>query len=199
MPDSVFCPACGAAYAGDARFCASCGRPRADLAIPEVPPPPPSAPGPTAWPPPPVGSQPPVPVNTAWPPPVGSQPLAGTQGTKSRPVAAFLALILGSLGIHKFYLGKVGLGVLYLLFFWTYIPGVVGWIEGILYLRMSDEAWARERNQPVVVADSTAIGCLWVLAIGPFILGILAIVAIVSLIFLGGQVSTILSRVGESV
>ena len=151
MPDSVFCPSCGAAYVGDARFCASCGRPRVDLAVPEGPPPPPSAPVNTAWPSPPVGSPPPVPVTTAWPPPpVGSPPLAGTQGMKSRPVAAFLALILGSLGIHKFYLGRVGLGVLYLLFFWTYIPGIVGWIEGILYLRMSDEQWARERNQPVV-------------------------------------------------
>ena len=195
MPDSVFCPACGAAYVGDARFCASCGRPRVDLAVPEAPQPPP-APVNAAWPPPPVGSQPPAPVNTAWPPqPVGSPPLAGTQGMKSRPVAAFLALILGSLGIHKFYLGRVGLGVLYLLFFWTYIPGIIGWIEGILYLRMSDEQWARERNQPVVAADSTAIGCLWVFALLP----LLAIVAIVALIFLGSQVSTILSRVGDSV
>jgi hypothetical protein len=36
------------------------------------------------------------------------------------------------------------MGVLYLLFCWTFIPAVVGFIEGILYLTMSDEAfWAK--------------------------------------------------------
>lgn len=41
--------------------------------------------------------------------------------------------------MHKFYLGQDGWGILYLLFFWTFIPSIVGFIEGILYLTMSDE------------------------------------------------------------
>lgn len=43
-----------------------------------------------------------------------------------------LALLVGSLGVHKFYAGKIGLGVLYLIFCWTLIPGFVAFIEGII-------------------------------------------------------------------
>ena len=46
---------------------------------------------------------------------------------------------LRSLGIHKFYLGKIGMGILYLLFCWTGIPAIVGLIEGIIYLCSNDE------------------------------------------------------------
>jgi TM2 domain-containing membrane protein YozV/ribosomal protein L40E len=56
----------------------------------------------------------------------------------SRIAAALFALLLGGLGVHKFYLGKVGQGLLYLLFFWTFIPAFIAFIEGILYLTMSD-------------------------------------------------------------
>lgn len=48
---------------------------------------------------------------------------------KSVGVAVLLALFLGGLGIHKFYLGKTSLGIIYLLFFWTLIPGIIALIE----------------------------------------------------------------------
>jgi len=48
---------------------------------------------------------------------------------KNPTTAVVLALFLGGLGIHKFYLGQTGLGILYLVFCWTYIPGIVGFIE----------------------------------------------------------------------
>jgi TM2 domain-containing membrane protein YozV len=35
----------------------------------------------------------------------------------------------------------VGQGILYLLFSWTFIPVVVGFIEGIIYLTMSDQGF----------------------------------------------------------
>jgi TM2 domain-containing membrane protein YozV/ribosomal protein L40E len=63
---------------------------------------------------------------------------------KSRLAAALFALLLGGLGIHKFYLGQVGRGVLYLCFFWTGIPFLIGIVEGILLLVMSDEEFARK-------------------------------------------------------
>ena len=75
------------------------------------------------------------------------QPLSSSTasgGSRSRVVAAVFALLLGWIGIHKFYLGRTGQGIVYLLFFWTWIPGIIGFIEGIIYLTMSDENFARK-------------------------------------------------------
>lgn len=67
------------------------------------------------------------------------QPTVPTYGGRSRLVGALLAIFLGGFGLHKFYTGKVAQGILYLLFFWTFIPAIVGFIEGIWYLTMRDE------------------------------------------------------------
>ncbi len=32
--------------------------------------------------------------------------------------------------------------MIYLLFFWTFIPAIIGFIEGLIYLFMSDEDFA---------------------------------------------------------
>lgn len=58
---------------------------------------------------------------------------------KDKLVAALLAIILGDLGIHKFYMGETVKGAIYLLFCWTAIPAIIGIIEGIDYLIISDE------------------------------------------------------------
>ncbi len=44
-------------------------------------------------------------------------------------VGILLALFLGSFGVHHFYLRRTGLGILYLCFCWTSIPGFLGIIE----------------------------------------------------------------------
>jgi TM2 domain-containing membrane protein YozV/ribosomal protein L37AE/L43A len=59
--------------------------------------------------------------------------------TKSKVAAFLFAWFLGGIGGHKFYLGRVGQGVLYLLFFWTFIPAILSFIEGIIYITMDDE------------------------------------------------------------
>lgn len=71
---------------------------------------------------------------------VRNRPAPGTagDGSKDRVTAGVLAILLGWVGAHKFYLGETGLGVIYLCFFWTGIPGLVGLIEGILYLTKTD-------------------------------------------------------------
>ena len=46
-----------------------------------------------------------------------------------------LAVLLGSFGAHHFYLRRNGLGVLYLVFFWTGIPGILGIIEAFFMPR----------------------------------------------------------------
>jgi TM2 domain-containing membrane protein YozV len=44
-------------------------------------------------------------------------------------VGVLLALFLGSFGLHHFYLRQTGLGILYCCFFWTGIPGIIGFFE----------------------------------------------------------------------
>ena len=58
---------------------------------------------------------------------------------KSKVTAGVLGIVLGGLGAHKFYLGKIGQGLLYAAVCWTGVPSVVGLIEGITYLVGSDE------------------------------------------------------------
>lgn len=58
---------------------------------------------------------------------------------KSKIVAGILALLLGGIGVHKFYLGQTGKGVLYILFCWTCIPALIAFIEGIMILCSNDE------------------------------------------------------------
>lgn len=65
-------------------------------------------------------------INPAWP-------------LRSKVLAGLLAIFFGGLGIHKFYLEKIGLGIVYLLFFWTCIPSFTGFVESIIYLTSSDE------------------------------------------------------------
>jgi len=66
---------------------------------------------------------------------------SGSSGHKDKTVAALLALFLGGIGIHKFYLGRGTQGVLYILFFWTFIPAIIAFFEGIIYLTKSEEAF----------------------------------------------------------
>ncbi len=63
---------------------------------------------------------------------------------KSKVLAGVLAIILGCFGVHKFYLGNIVLGIVYLLFFWTGLPSLIGLIEGIIYLTKTDEEFAEK-------------------------------------------------------
>lgn len=65
-------------------------------------------------------------INPSWP-------------IKSKVAAGVLGIFLGGIGVHKFYLGKIGMGILYLCFCWTGIPACIGFIEGIIYLCSNDE------------------------------------------------------------
>lgn len=59
-------------------------------------------------------------------------------------VAGILGILLGCWGIHKFYLGYTTAGIIMLvLFFVCGISGLIGLIEGILYLTKSDEEFYR--------------------------------------------------------
>jgi TM2 domain-containing membrane protein YozV len=66
---------------------------------------------------------------------------------RNRTVAALLAFFAGGFGIHKFYLGQNGWGILYLLFCWTFIPGIIAFFEFIGLLVMSDQAFDAQYNR----------------------------------------------------
>ena len=70
-----------------------------------------------------------------------TQQVAG-QG-KNKIVAGILALFLGGLGIHRFYLGQWW-GVFYLLFVWTLIPLIVAFVEAIVFFCANDSKWEQK-------------------------------------------------------
>ena len=65
-------------------------------------------------------------------------------GSKNKVAAFALAWILGGFGGHKFYLDRIGQGILYLVFCWTFIPAIIAFIEGIIYITMDDERFAEK-------------------------------------------------------
>lgn len=71
------------------------------------------------------------------------------KNTKSKTTTALLAFFLGVIGGHKFYLGNVKVGLLYLLFSWTFIPAIVSFFEACKYLSQSNESFQNELNQQV--------------------------------------------------
>ena len=68
---------------------------------------------------------------------------APTPSSKSRIVAALLALFLGTLGIHQFYLGNTLSGVIRIVVTLTYVgafvTAVLALVECVMYLVASDE------------------------------------------------------------
>ncbi|GGL70179.1 zinc-ribbon domain and TM2 domain-containing protein [Halocalculus aciditolerans] len=80
-------------------------------------------------------------------PECGVRQASASDDGPDRIAAALLAIFLGGIGVHKFYLGQTKMGILYLCFFWTAIPALVGFIEGIIYLTKSDEEFRRRYAQ----------------------------------------------------
>lgn len=119
-----FCTQCGAPVSGTSAKCEYCG---AALTVQHNAPA--AVPQPNV-----VYQQVPVVtygVDPAWP-------------VKSKIAAGLLAFFVGGLGIHKFYLGRPGAGILMLLFCWTYIPAFIAFIDGIVLLCSSDESFQQK-------------------------------------------------------
>lgn len=64
---------------------------------------------------------------------------------KSKTVAVLLSFFFGSLGFHRFYLGKVGTGLLML--FTLGFFGIWAFIDFIVLLVMSDEKFDAKYNR----------------------------------------------------
>jgi len=73
-------------------------------------------------------------------------PMVPYRPRKEKATAGILAILLGSVGAQRFYLGQTGLGILSIVFCWTYIPALIGLIEGIILLCMSDDEFHRRHG-----------------------------------------------------
>jgi TM2 domain-containing membrane protein YozV len=73
----------------------------------------------------------------------------GSEAGSKKIAAGILAILLGSLGIHKFYLGYNTAGIIMLLVSLltcgagAVVMSVIGIVEGILYLTKSDDEFER--------------------------------------------------------
>ena len=124
---AMACMACGFAPNSQSKFCSECGIPTNPGQI----------------------------VCTGCGAAVRSQSRAGSgrvpaPGEKSRVTAGVLAILLGGFGVHKFYLGRTGAGLVMLLTvvltfgFGALVMGPIALIEGIIYLTKSDEQFYEE-------------------------------------------------------
>ncbi|WP_415324609.1 TM2 domain-containing protein [Chryseobacterium sp. MMS23-Vi53] len=65
---------------------------------------------------------------------------------KSKSTTAILALFLGGLGIHRFYLGQNIAGLLYLVFCWTFIPALISIFDFFIFIFMSESRFNIKYN-----------------------------------------------------
>lgn len=59
-------------------------------------------------------------------------------------IIGIIAIILGSFGVHKFLMGRKFIWILYFIFSWTFIPLIIGIIEGIIYLTCTEEKFEKK-------------------------------------------------------
>lgn len=120
---TMFCPNCGVKIPDGARFCPECGGSVSPAANP-------------------VSSGPVMPEGTSQAPVYQVQANLTVQNGKvvNKVAYVLLALFLGGLGIHKFYAGKTGMGILYLVFCWTFIPAIVALVEAIIAITKPADA-----------------------------------------------------------
>ena len=67
---------------------------------------------------------------------------------RNKNVAAILALFLGAFGIHRFYLGQIGRGILYMMFFWLVpVMFIISIVDMISLFAMDQEDFDAKYNQ----------------------------------------------------
>ena len=102
---NMFCKHCGATIPDDAVICTACGRQVSELKSSNY-------------------SQPNIVINNSNNN-VNANVVANGGKMKSKWVALLLCIFLGGLGAHKFYEGKMGMGILYLFTCGLFYVGVI--------------------------------------------------------------------------
>jgi TM2 domain-containing membrane protein YozV len=67
---------------------------------------------------------------------------------KNKTTSGLLALFLGWAGVHRFYLGQTGLGILYFFLMFFGVSFILGLIDAIVFFAMNDEEFDRKYNNP---------------------------------------------------
>lgn len=70
---------------------------------------------------------------------------------KDKNTAGIFALLLGGIGVHKFYLNQPIAGILYLLFCWTFIPCIIAFVEAIVFFTMDANTFNIKYNSQKTV------------------------------------------------
>lgn len=73
--------------------------------------------------------------------------LTATPAFPKRKNALALCLLLGFVGAHRFYVRQYFLGSLYLLFFWTLIPGLAALIDAVVLARQDDDDFQEDMRE----------------------------------------------------
>ncbi len=97
--------------------------------------------------------------------------------SKSKVTAGFLAFFLGGLGVHRFYLGQWW-GVFYLLFAITGIPGLIAFIEALVFWFTPRERWERKYGQVTSGGAGMAVALVVGVIFFVMFIGVLAAVAL---------------------
>jgi TM2 domain-containing membrane protein YozV/RNA polymerase subunit RPABC4/transcription elongation factor Spt4 len=155
--DEKFCPACGEIIHANAHSCPRCGAPQA---VGEQVPPPPVAATPSQTPRAILGADEEycascgsvVKKMAEVCPSCGVRHGSNLQGAytgaeKNKWLAVALAVFLGSIGIHKFYLGKYAQGFIYLALCWTTVPFFIGLFEALIYAFTPQESFSQRYAQ----------------------------------------------------
>lgn len=120
----------------------------------------------------------------------------GGKGLKSKATTALLALFLGGLGVHRFYLGQWW-GLFYLLLCWTGIPGLIAFIEGIVIAFTDQTKWDAKYNNGIPSRQSGA-GTAVIAVVAVF--GVIAVTGILAAIALPAyQDYTVRAKVSQAV
>lgn len=65
----------------------------------------------------------------------------------NKAVLLLLAVCLGGLGTHRYYLRRYGSGLLFSLLFWTPLPWLLGWRDALGYARLGEAALRQRYRQ----------------------------------------------------